>query len=117
MDGFFWYAKIGKSRRKFVDFIRIDEYNVIKRSCGNESKGRRLMTYLSIAQTAEKWGISPRRIQILCGEGRIPTAIRIGRAWAIPDDAEKPADARIKSGKYIKRKNQSEDNVTESKQS
>lgn len=63
------------------------------------------MTYLSIAQTAERWGISPRRIQILCGEGRIPTAIRIGRAWAIPDDTEKPTDARIKSGKYIKSKN------------
>ena len=63
------------------------------------------MIYLSIAQTAERWGISPRRIQILCGEGRIPTAIRIGRAWAIPDDTEKPTDARIKSGKYIKSKN------------
>lgn len=66
------------------------------------------MIYLSVAQTAERWGISPRRIQILCGEGRIPTAIRIGRAWAIPDDAEKPADARIKSGKYIKSKDNSE---------
>lgn len=62
------------------------------------------MTYFSIAQTAEKWGISPRRIQILCGEGRIPSVIRIGRTWAIPDDALKPADARIKSGKYIKAK-------------
>lgn len=62
------------------------------------------MTYLSIAQTAEKWGISPRRIQTLCGEGRIPSAIRIGRTWAIPDDVLKPADARIKSGKYIKAK-------------
>ena len=30
------------------------------------------MKYLSIAQTAERWGISTRRIQILCGEGRVP---------------------------------------------
>ena len=36
------------------------------------------MKYLSIAQTAERWGISTRRIQILCGEGRVPGAIRIG---------------------------------------
>ena len=60
------------------------------------------MKYLSITQTAERWGISTRRIQILCGEGRVPGAIRIGTVWGIPEDAEKPADARIKNGKYIK---------------
>ena len=59
------------------------------------------MKYLSITQTAERWGISTRRIQILCGEGRVPGAIRIGTVWGIPEDAEKPADARIKNGKYI----------------
>ena len=53
------------------------------------------MKYLSITQTAERWGISTRRIQILCGEGRVPGAIRIGTVWGIPEDAEKPADARI----------------------
>ena len=62
------------------------------------------MEYLSIRQTAEKWGISVRRIQILCKEKRIPGAIRIDYSWAIPADAEKPADARIKSGKYQKQK-------------
>ena len=61
------------------------------------------MSYLSVSQTAEKWGISTRRIQILCGEGRIPGAMRIGAFWAIPEDAAKPTDARIKSGKYIKK--------------
>lgn len=60
------------------------------------------MKYLSVAQTAERWSISPRRIQILCGEDRIPGAVRIGRSWAIPDNEAKPADARIKSGKYRK---------------
>lgn len=63
-----------------------------------------MMKYLSVTQTVEKRGISTRRIQILCGEGRVPGAVRIGYSWAIPDDAEKPADARIKSGKYIKPK-------------
>ena len=53
------------------------------------------MKYLSIAQTAERWGISTRRV---------PGAIRIGSVWGIPEDAEKPADARIKNGKYIKKK-------------
>ena len=62
------------------------------------------MKYLSVAQTAERWGTSPRRIQILCNEERIPGAVRIGRSWAIPDDEPKPVDARIKSRKYIKQK-------------
>lgn len=61
------------------------------------------MNYLSVSQTAEKWCISTRRIQILCGEGRIPGAMRIGAFWAISDDAAKPTDARIKNGKYIKK--------------
>lgn len=60
------------------------------------------MEFLSTAQASEKWGISSRRIQKLCAENRISGAIRIGNYWAIPNDAEKPKDARIKSGKYVK---------------
>ena len=59
------------------------------------------MEYLSIRQVSEKWRLSTRRINVLCSEGRIPGATKIGSYWAIPDDAEKPKDARIKSGKYI----------------
>ena len=62
------------------------------------------MKYLSVPQTAERWGISARRIQILCSEDRIQGAVKIGNRWAIPDDEPKPADARIKSGKYTKQK-------------
>ena len=62
------------------------------------------MGYLSISQTAEKWGISSRRIRVLCVEGRIPGAFKIGAYWSIPDDAEKPKDERIKSGRYIKKR-------------
>ena len=60
------------------------------------------MKYLSISQTSEKWGISSRRIQRLCAEGRISGAMKVGAYWAIPDRAEKPKDGRIKSGKYVK---------------
>mgnify|MGYP005772559405 FL=1 len=66
------------------------------------------MKYLSVTQTAEKWGISTRRIQILCNGKRIPGAIKIGNQWAIPDSESKPADARIKSGKYIKKTGENE---------
>ncbi len=61
------------------------------------------MEYLSIKQTSDKWGISVRRIQVLCSENRIHGATKIGSYWAIPADAEKPKDERIKSGKYIKK--------------
>ena len=60
------------------------------------------MEYLSAKQTAKKWGVSPQRIQLICKQGRIPGAFIIGNSWAIPADAEKPKDQRIKSGKYIK---------------
>lgn len=60
------------------------------------------MGFLTTTQASEKWGISSRRIQILCAEGRVPGAMRIGTLWAIPEDAEKPKDARVKSGKYVK---------------
>ena len=59
------------------------------------------MEYMSGTQASEKWGISVRRIQVLCGSGRIPGAFRLGRVWAIPVGAEKPPDARIKSRRYI----------------
>lgn len=60
------------------------------------------MEYLSLRQTAEKWGISIRRVQTLCSTDRIPGAVKIGSYWAIPVDAEKPKDERIKSGRYVK---------------
>ncbi|WP_244648339.1 DNA-binding protein [Ruminiclostridium herbifermentans] len=59
------------------------------------------MDYISAAQAAEKWGITVKRVQVLCKENRIHGVERIGREWLIPMNAEKPADARIKSGEYI----------------
>lgn len=54
------------------------------------------MEYLNIESVASKWGITPRRLQILCAEGKIPGATRFGRAWMIPNDATKPLDGRRK---------------------
>ena len=55
------------------------------------------MEYISTKDASIKWGISERRIQKLCEENRINGAIRFSRVWAIPKDAEKPLDARLKS--------------------
>lgn len=52
--------------------------------------------YITVKQAAEKWGISDRRVRILCSEGKIPGAYQEGRAWKIPYDAVKPTDGRYK---------------------
>lgn len=60
------------------------------------------MKYLSLSQTATKWALSARRVQVLCSTKRIPGAVKIGSYWAIPENAVKPKDERIRSGKYVK---------------
>ena len=57
------------------------------------------MNYISAAEAAKKWGLTPRRVQVLCAQGRIPGLERLGKTWAIPRDAEKPADARKKENR------------------
>ena len=60
------------------------------------------MEYMSAPQAAEKWGISERRVQILCSENRIPGVSKLGYMWLIPKDAAKPIDGRTKRGKEQK---------------
>ena len=52
------------------------------------------MGYITAGQAAKKWKISQRRVQILCAENRIEGTIKLGEAWAIPENAEKPDDNR-----------------------
>lgn len=56
-----------------------------------------------MAQAAERWGISDRRVRILCQQGKIEGIIRKGRSYLIPDDAVKPVD-----GRTLRRKDVSE---------
>ncbi len=56
--------------------------------------------YMTIKQAAEKWDVTPRRIQFLCSKGRIKGATKFGRDWAISVDAKKPGDKRITTGEY-----------------
>ena len=49
------------------------------------------MNYISVAEAAEKWGITPRVARGYCETGRVPGAFQTGRTWSIPADAEKPA--------------------------
>ena len=54
------------------------------------------MDYITPKEASLKWGITERRIQKLCEEGRIDGVVRFGKVWAIPKDAEKPLDGRLK---------------------
>lgn len=51
---------------------------------------------MTTVEMAEIWGITRRRVTVLCDEGRIEGAIKKGNVWLIPRDAEKPIDARKK---------------------
>ena len=57
--------------------------------------------FMTVKQASEKWGISDRRIRVLCAEGKIPGAYQEGRGWKIPIDAVKPTDGRYKSRESI----------------
>jgi len=48
------------------------------------------MDYLTTKESAEKWGISSRRVVMFCVAGRIPGAVKMGNTWLIPKDAVKP---------------------------
>ena len=56
--------------------------------------------YLTIKETAEKWNLTPRRIQKMCSDGKIDGAIKFGRDWAIPRDAARPKDERVTTGEF-----------------
>ena len=58
----------------------------------------------SSEQFAIEWNLSKRTINNLCNKGKIPGAIKEGRKWLIPDDAVRPVDKRVSSGKYAKKK-------------
>jgi len=65
--------------------------------------------YITVKDVAEKWDLKSRTVQIMCSEGRIPGAVKFGRDWAIPENAQRPEDGRIVSGDYINyRKNKEE---------
>ena len=52
------------------------------------------MEFMSAREAADKWGISQRRVAVLCSEQRIKEATMVGNMWIIPSSAEKPVDAR-----------------------
>ncbi len=62
------------------------------------------MEYINIKEAAERWGVTPRRVQELCARGDVDGAVHFGRAWMIPKDTAKPRDKRTKTAKEDGRK-------------
>lgn len=54
------------------------------------------------------WNVTERSVTKFCNEGKIPGVKKVGKSWAIPDDAKKPVDGRVSSGKYVKKRDNEE---------
>ena len=48
------------------------------------------MEYITVSEAAQKWGVTTRRVQMLCNDGRIKGAVRFGPVWKIPATAVLP---------------------------
>lgn len=57
---------------------------------------------IPLKEMAERWNLTERRLSTLCREGKIPGAEKQRKKWVIPEDAQRPADGRIKTGAYRK---------------
>lgn len=77
-----------KFQENDIAIIRVLEYNDIA------NDGGAIMDFMSAREAADKWGISQRRVAVLCSEKRIENAAMVGNMWIIPTTADKPADAR-----------------------
>ena len=60
------------------------------------------MHYMNAKEAADKWGLSVRRVQVLCEQGRVDGVERLGNVWLIPKCAEKPLVGRTRAVKMQK---------------
>lgn len=67
------------------------------------------MDFLTTKEMSEIWRISTRRISLLCSQGRVEGAVKKGKTWLIPKNAEKPEDPR-----HVRKNNNEIEKVEES---
>ena len=60
------------------------------------------MDYMTLKEAAEKWGVTPRRVNYYCAGGRIPGAVKMAGVWLLPKTAGKPLDGWTKQGRLLK---------------
>lgn len=49
--------------------------------------------YMTIPEAAVRWRTAPQSVRHACEVHRIAGAVRFGRSWLIPDDAQQPESA------------------------
>ena len=76
------------------------------------------MDYIGVKALSEKWGLSERRIRLMCSEGRIEGAIKLSWSWAVPSNVEKPTDGRVmkKQKEFIRLGSINIDEINKNKQ-
>ena len=57
------------------------------------------MDYMTLKEAAEKWGVTPRRVNYYCAAGRIPGAVKMAGVWLLHKNAENQLDMRTTQGR------------------
>ena len=60
---------------------------------------------MTTAEAARLWGITTRRVQVLCDMGQVKNDVRMSRTWIIRRGTPKPVDGRTKEAKVAKQQN------------
>ena len=58
--------------------------------------------YIKAKELSARWGVTPRRINQLCTEGKLPGAYKEGKFWMIPDDVDRPDCLRENRNLYVR---------------
>jgi hypothetical protein len=62
------------------------------------------MDWITAKQAAQEWGITIRRVQVLCDNCQVKGATKLGDIWVIPKGTSKPPDGRTKAAKGVQMK-------------
>ena len=91
------FSKIGYNRFESSLLRTVKAANSSRKRTKNGRKGSpkrtEAMGYITVKEAADKWGVTARRVQILCSQERIKGATRFGRSWMIPRGAVLPGSA------------------------
>ena len=60
------------------------------------------MDWITTKEASVLWRITTRRVQILCDNGKVQGATKLGDMWVIPKGTPKPIDGRTKAAKENK---------------
>jgi hypothetical protein len=78
-----------------IESVQINEYTIISIVYPEETKGKgTFMDLMTTSEMAKVWGISSRRVALLCSQGRVEGAVKKGKTWLIPSNAQKPKAPR-----------------------